>query len=118
MRFTIMALAFSVLAMTSSAIAGGYANGDEIKKTVSGNTVQGSMLDSGAYSEFYASDGTIRADGYNGKWSIKADTMCFQYGDDPESCWNVKIHENEITWIQDGKALGTGLVVNGNPNGY
>jgi hypothetical protein len=57
--------------------------GDQIRSLVSGNTVQGNMEAAGAYTEFYAEDGTIKGNGYTGAWNIDGDSMCFQYGSDP-----------------------------------
>ncbi|MGF1503278.1 MAG: hypothetical protein ACFBSD_15840 [Paracoccaceae bacterium] len=91
--------------------------GAEIRTIVSGNTVEGSMLASGRYTEFYAEDGTIRGDGYQAAWSIDGDAMCFDYGEGPD-CWQMGRAEDEVVWIQDGEVGGTGRVVEGNPNDF
>lgn len=98
--------------------AGSAATGDQIKAAVSGNTVQGSMVSSGAYTEFYAADGVIKGKDYAGKWRIEGDAMCFQYGQDPESCFGVKLDGDQLTWVKDGKDDGTGTIVKGNPNNF
>ncbi len=90
--------------------------GPEIRAAVSGNTVEGSMLASGRYTEFYAEDGTIRGEGYTGQWSIEGDAMCFDYGEGPD-CWQMGRAADEVVWIQDGEVGGTGRIVEGNPNG-
>ena len=56
-----MAALLAVIA--GPALAQDAASGDAIKAAITGNTVQGSMLASGVYTEFYAADGTIRGKG-------------------------------------------------------
>jgi hypothetical protein len=94
------------------------ASGSEISGAISGNTVQGSMSAAGAYSEFYAADGTIRATGYTGTWAVVNDTMCFKYGDAAPDCWNVAIEGSDVTWVQNGAEGGGGTITPGNPNNY
>jgi hypothetical protein len=104
------ALAFPAMAQT-------LATGAEITAAISGNTVQGSMTASGAYTEFYAADGAIKGKDYAGTWTVEGDTMCFNYGDGPD-CWGVRIDGESVTWVQNGVDGGTGTIVAGNPNGY
>jgi hypothetical protein len=108
-----------VLALVAApAFAQDLASGDAIKTAISGNTVQGSMMSSGAYTEFYAADGTIKGKGYTGKWSIEADTMCFTYEGAAADCWHVKIAGEAVTWVKDGVDGGTGTIQSGNPNNF
>ncbi|WP_135505398.1 hypothetical protein [Roseovarius aestuariivivens] len=116
MKVTRLAMPFALLA--TPLWAAELATGAQIADTITGNTVQGSMDSSGAYTEFYQSDGTIRAESYTGAWSIEGDTMCFDYGEGPAECWGLKIDGETVTWIKDGEDLGTGTVLPGNPNGY
>ena len=104
--------------MAGPALAQDAASGDAIKAAIAGNTVQGSMVASGVYTEFYAADGTIRGKDYTGAWRVVGDSMCFKYGDDPEACWAVGLADDQVTWLKDGKADGTGTIVPGNPNGF
>ena len=106
------------LATTALSHAGAVATGEQITAAISGNTVQGSMMASGAYTEFYGADGVIKGKDYAGKWRVNADTMCFQYGQDPEACWQVRLDGDQVTWVKDGKDDGTGTVVKGNPNNF
>jgi uncharacterized protein YcfJ len=92
--------------------------GEAIRAAVSGNTVQGNMLDSGAYSEFYAADGAIKGDGYTGTWTIEGDAMCFDYGEEEATCWQARLAGDQITWVQNGADLGDGTIVPGNPNNF
>ena len=107
--------ATTLCAAALSAGAAETASGDRIRGAIGGNTVEGSMIASGPYKEFYAEDGTIKGDGYTGKWSVEDDAMCFQYGSDPQSCWQVTIDGEGVTWLKDGKEDGTGTILPGNP---
>ncbi|WP_152563280.1 hypothetical protein [Ruegeria halocynthiae] len=107
----------ATMAAASSAAAGSFASKDEIQNAISDHTYQGGML-SGAFTEYYAPDGTIKGDGYIGAWKATDHGMCFQYGTDPENCWDLKIEGAAITLFKDGKVDGAGVVVEGNPNSY
>lgn len=98
-------------------LAQGLANTDEITAAITGNTVQGGMSDGAVYSEFYDTDGSIKADGYTGTWAVANDEMCFDYGEGA-SCFSLDIMGDQVTWIQEGAEAGTGTIVAGNPNGY
>jgi hypothetical protein len=104
--------------LSSPAIAQEAASADQIRAALAGNTVIGSMSASGAYTEYYAPDGTIRAADYAGKWTIEGDTMCFTYGDDPATCWAAAVQGDQVIWLVDGVAEGTGTIQPGNPNGW
>jgi hypothetical protein len=112
----VTALAFAV-AVPFAAQAQDLAAGADITAAIAGNTVQGSMSASGAYTEFYAADGTIRGQGYTGTWTVEGDTMCFDYGQGKD-CWGVRIDGEAVTWVQNGADGGTGTIVAGNPNNF
>lgn len=105
--------AFAALPASAQTLA----SGDQIKAAIAGNTVQGNMLAAGAYTEFYQADGVIKGADYTGKWSVKDDQMCFDYGEGA-SCWSVQLKADAVTWIKDGVEDGTGTIVAGNPNNY
>ncbi len=107
-----------LLAMATPAVAQDMASGAAISAAISGNTVQGSMSASGAYTEFYADDGTIKGKDYAGNWSIDGNKMCFAYGTDPTTCWAVQISNDQVTWVGDGGPEGTGTILAGNPNSF
>lgn len=44
--------------------------------------------------------------------------MCFKYGEDPATCWNVRIAGDQVTWIRNGTEEGTGAILRGNPNAF
>ncbi|MCA3559621.1 MAG: hypothetical protein IOC82_01155 [Aestuariivirga sp.] len=115
---TVVSACAVFFAAVSLAQAGTMATGEQISAAISGNTVQGSMIASGAYTEFYGSDGAIKGKDYSGKWRVNGDTMCFQYGQDPEACWQVRLDGNQVTWVKDGKDDGAGTIVKGNPNNF
>lgn len=111
-----LGLALAVLCPLTAA-AQELATGADITAVISGNTVQGSMTASGAYSEFYAADGSIKGDGYVGTWTVEGNAMCFEYGDGKD-CWSVRIEGEVVTWVEDGVDGGTGIVTAGNPNNF
>ncbi|HEV7251723.1 MAG TPA: hypothetical protein VGN97_01290 [Mesorhizobium sp.] len=76
------------------------------------------MASTGVYTEFYAADGTIRGKDYTGAWRVTDDAMCFAYGQDPETCWQVRLRGDQVTWVMEGADVGTGTLVPGNPNGF
>ncbi len=76
------------------------------------------MSASGAYTEYYAADGTIRSADYAGRWSIEGDMMCFAYGEDPATCWSVALSGDQVSWLVSGTVEGAGKIVAGNPNGW
>ncbi|MEQ8602111.1 MAG: hypothetical protein RIB45_02240 [Marivibrio sp.] len=118
MKRLLAGLALTLIAASSAAADDHLASGAEIRAAISGNTVQGSMIDAGAYTEFYAADETIKGDGYTGAWSVDGDRMCFAYGEDPATCWSVAIDGDQVTWVKDGETDGTGTIVPGNPNDF
>ncbi|MFP4538025.1 MAG: hypothetical protein ACLFPA_06950 [Dichotomicrobium sp.] len=111
-----MALA---LASASAAFAGDEPTASEITDAVSDHTYQGAMSqpDSG-FAEYYAPDGEIRGDGYAGQWRTEDGAMCFQYGDKPESCFEVAITGPSMVMYKDGEIDGNGMLIPGNPNGF
>ncbi|WP_170329980.1 hypothetical protein [Ruegeria arenilitoris] len=111
------AILLTTFVAASSAAAGSIASKEEIQNAMSDHTYQGGML-SGAFTEYYAADGTIKGDGYTGVWKATDNGMCFQYGTDPENCWDLKIDGAAVTLYKDGKVDGAGVVVKGNPNEY
>ena len=115
MKHFVLATAAALLA--TPVLAGDLASGDAITTAITGNTVQGSMIESGAYTEFYQADGTIKGADYTGKWYVEADTMCFDYGEGAD-CWNVKIDGDQVGWVKGGEELGTGTLAAGNPNEF
>lgn len=105
--------AFVALPATAQTLA----TSDQITAAIAGNTVQGSMLEAGAYTEYYQADGVIKGADYTGQWNVKDDQVCFDYGDGA-SCWSVRIEGDAVTWVKDGTDDGTGTIVSGNPNNF
>ena len=108
-----LALLFAVPAWAAA-----LATTDAIKAAIAGNTVQGSMATSGAYTEFYAADGVIKGKDYTGTWTVEADKMCFAYGTDPATCYGVKLAGDQVTWVGATGDEGTGTIQPGNPNNW
>ena len=119
MKAAFFAVLTGILAISAPAVADNHAaSGEEIREAIAGNTVEGSMVDASDYTEFYAENGTIKGDGYTGKWTIEENQMCFKYGDDPASCYGVRLDGNQVIWLKDGEVDGTGTIVAGNPNDF
>mgnify|MGYP006879008862 CR=1 FL=1 len=113
------ALALASLLFAFPAIAGAApASGAQILAAITGNTVQGSMDASGAYTEFYQADGIIKGSGYTGSWLVAQNRMCFAYEGTPTTCFAVEIDGEAVTWIGDKGERGTGTILKGNPNGF
>ena len=92
---------------------------DEVTAAVSDHTYQGSMSIAGSgFAEYYAPDGTIKADGYAGKWRAEDGTMCFQYGDKPERCFGVRFNGPSMEMYKDGTLDGNGMLIEGNANSF
>lgn len=111
-------LAALALCLATPALADTPATGDQIRAAIAGNTVQGSMTTSGAYTEFYAADGAIKGKDYAGTWTTEGDKMCFAYGTDPATCFGVRIAGDQVTWVGATGDEGTGTILPGNPNNW
>jgi hypothetical protein len=114
----ICAFAATFLFLASPAFAQDVASGEDILAAISGNTVEGSMAESGSYAEYYEAGGQIMGKGFAGSWMINGDQMCFAYGIEPASCWNARIEGDRVTWLNEGVEEGTGTIRKGNPNGF
>jgi hypothetical protein len=117
-RFIMRLVISAFCLLASPAFAEGLATGDQITAALSGNTVMGSMVASGAYTEFYAADGKIRAADYEGAWTVEGDTMCFIYGDAAPTCFGVRLNGDQVTWVSGETDEGTGTILPGNPNDW
>ncbi|WP_162933039.1 hypothetical protein [Roseovarius sp. EL26] len=117
MRTQLLTAGLVLMTSATSLLAGDFASKADITAAMSDHTYLGGML-TGTFSEYYAADGSIKGDGYGGKWKATDHGMCFQYGTDPENCWDLKISGNAVTLYKDGAVDGSGVVVSGNPNNY
>lgn len=117
MKKVLLTIATS-FALSGSVYASELATGEQISSAISGNTVQGGMADTGAYTEYYAADGVVHGSDYTAKWSIEDDKMCWVYEGSDKDCWNASINGDQVSWIKEGKTLGTGTVFPGNPNNF
>ncbi len=107
-----------ILAFASGSAFAVMATSEQVTAAVSGNTIQGNMDSSGAYAEYYAPDGTVFGKDYKAKWSVEGDTMCWVYEGSPKDCWGVEIEGDQVKWVKDGKAQGSGTVIEGNANNF
>ncbi|MFN4153957.1 MAG: hypothetical protein ACK4HF_04845 [Paracoccaceae bacterium] len=100
------------------ALAQDLASGEAIRAAIVGNTVQGAMVASGGFTEYYAPDGAIRGPDYSGQWSISDNRMCFGYDGNPPGCWAVRVNGRSLVWVGSAGDEGTGTILPGNPNNY
>lgn len=102
-----------------AANAGNPPSADEISAAVSDSTYQGTMsAATSAFAEYYAPDGSIRADGYSGSWRTEDGLMCFQYGDKPEKCLGIELDGPSMVMFKDGEVAGNGMLLDGNPHDF
>lgn len=118
MRFHIILISFLFGGLAQAADLPPLATGAQLRSAVSGNTIEGSMVPSGRYTEFYASDGTVKGKDYRATWRIEGDTMCWLYPGQPKDCWRASIAGSSVKWVKDGKVLGTGTIVKGNARSF
>lgn len=111
-------IAAAVVIVTASGAAAEMAKGEQILAAIAGNTVQGNMDASGPYAEHYGADGVVHGKDYKAKWSVEGDTMCWVYEGTPKDCWGVELSGDQVKWVKDGKAQGTGTLLPGNPNTF
>ena len=119
--FGIGLMAFLPLSVTASTpvLAEEGPSADEVQASVSDHTYQGSMSVAGSgFAEYYAPDGSIKADGYAGVWRAEDGAMCFQYGDKPERCFEVRFNGPSMEMYKDGELDGNGMLIEGNPNDF
>jgi len=92
------------------------ATADQLSAIISGNSLQGSGAKD-AYVEYYDPDGTIRGNGYTGKWKVEGDQGCMDYGSG-FSCWTAYIDGAAAIWYKDGKLDAISMSIPGNIKGY
>jgi len=108
-------------ALTSVALlASGTASAEDalstegISAAVSDHSYQGSMSSpNSGFNEYYAPDGTIYGNYYEGQGTTKKGEMCFAYGDAP-TCYEVTIDGPSMVLRQDGSIKGSGMLIQGN----
>ncbi len=118
MRFYLAGFFLALAGYAQAADLPPLSTGEQIKKAVAGNTVEGSMQASGRYTEFYAKDGTVSGKDYQAVWRIEGDTMCWKYKGQPKDCWRASVKGTTVQWVKDNKVQGTGTIVKGNVNNF
>lgn len=116
---------FLLLMLALPAGAGERLNGAAIKQAFTGNTVAGTYMHGGLFSEYHAADG--RALGDNGFalnvdacWNIDGDAVCYHYGarkDRRTYCFFVERDGEDIRLIvrDTGGLNGVARIIAGNP---
>jgi len=98
---------------------GGPLTGAEITALVSGNTVKGPK-----FSEYYASDGSIRGreiedtdEEYQGTWHVEGDQLCIAFpSHDYRSCVSISRDKSSEYDFADAGRHSKRTIVAGNPN--
>ncbi len=114
----VLALAFGNSTFVSAAE---LLTADEINVLLQCNGITGAMEGKGTFTEYYLKDGTItgtdaKGNKYVGTWFVKGDAMCVQYASEPGTCWQVGSEGDQIQLMTDGKVIGTGTIIPGNPD--
>lgn len=117
-----------LLFASAAASAGSRLNGPEITELFTGNTVSGTYVFGGAFSEYHAPDG--RALGDNGLtlntdacWNVDEDRVCYHYGTKPDRrtyCFHVERDGETLNLrVSDtGRLNAFGKIEKGNPSGH
>lgn len=108
------------------AVAGEKLDGEAIRQAFTGNTVAGTYMHGGLFSEFHAADGRALGDnGFNlnvdACWNIDADAVCYHYGpraDRRTYCFTVEKEGESFRLIvrDSGKLNAIARIVKGNAN--
>jgi len=111
-----LTLALAVLLSAGPGLADEMLSGEEIRTTLSGNTISGTMTEFGPYTEYYAPDGSIRSAYHTGTWKIDGDAACLTFDGNDAGCWHIGKDGDMLQWFQNGELLGNGTVEPGNPH--
>lgn len=104
-----LAAVFAAVCFTTPAFA--EATSAELTTALVGNTFQGGM-GGGAYSSYFAPDGTYKDASGGGKYVIENDAVCYPGTD--FGCYKATIKGDQLEWMKDGKSEGTGTILKGN----
>ncbi len=107
-RLVMMVCGLLMLAQSAWAMS----SADELKAALVGNTFQGGM-GGGAYSSYFAPDGTYRDKDGKGEYTITDLGVCYPNTD--FGCYQATIKGDQLEWFQDGKSQGTGTILKVNP---
>lgn len=88
----------------------GFASPDELNEKLVGNTFSGDM-GSSEYTGYFAEDGMYHDASGSGKYQITQDGVCYPGTD--FGCYAATISDDQLAWSQDGKAVGTGRILEG-----
>ncbi|MCL7944707.1 hypothetical protein [Marinobacter sp. ATCH36] len=107
-------LGFAAMLAAGLASADTSLSAEVISNAVSDHSYQGSMSEpNSGFNEYYAADGTIYGENYEGEWTTREGEMCFAYGDGP-TCYEVSLDGPSMVLRQDGAIKGSGMLIPGN----
>lgn len=117
-----------LLLSPAHAAAGERLSGEAIREVFLGNTVAGTYVHGGLFSEYHAPDG--RALGDNGHslnvdacWNTDGDAICYHYGprkDRRSYCFTVEKQGEEyrLSVRDDGRLNAIARIIRGNPDNH
>lgn len=91
------------------------ASQEDLTAALTGNTFQGDMA-GGAYTGYFGDEGMYRDGSGSGTYEITDDGVC--YPDTDFGCFQAKLDGETLTWSQNGEEMGSGTIVQGNPNNF
>ena len=107
----------AAIAITASlvAIPAFAATQEELQAALVGNTFQGDM-GGGAYSSYFAEDGTYHDSSTSGAYEITDEGVCYPGTD--YGCYQATIEGTSLEWMKDGESAGTGELLEGDALGF
>lgn len=111
MTFTRIFTGLAIAALAAPALA---ATQEELRDALVGNTFQGGM-GGGAYSSFFAEDGTYYDTASSGEYEVTEDGVCYPGTD--FGCYQAAIDGTSLEWMKDGESAGTGEILDGDALG-
>lgn len=113
-----LGLALLPMALRADEAPAVKAEGASAWQALVGNTIVAKSK-TGAYTEFFEADGTVRhvdADGKSkGKWALQGDKVCFDYADeDDHTCVTVQVTGSTGTFVDEDSARDTFDILPGN----
>jgi hypothetical protein len=92
--------------------------GSEIQRLIVGHTLTGQSAKRGDFTDFYKTDGTLEGAGYVGTWTIQNNALCFAItgNEGNKGCWQFGRDGKSFQLLSEGKVVGTGSTIQGNPD--
>ncbi len=113
---TLLSLSLSLsLGLAAAPLAAQMADRERLAAALVGNTFRGDM-GGGGYASYFGADGLYHDAEGSGRYEITEDGVC--YPDTQFGCYQARIEDGALSWSQDGAAMGTGVILEGDPLGF